>query len=277
MKHRIFSTAMAAMLLAVSSVGMSASAEETTETTTAIEETTEQEETTTEPKAEEPTETQPYSFSGEDFMAIMNALAGSGKGTMTFTPEESNLPDFYGDDYYDTDGNATLVKSEQIIYNSEEMQFIAVTTKDGHVFYVLINYSAENGEDNVYFLNKVDDFDLYALLYAGQDDDGNAKEFTAEEAEQAVLNAQAANGRVQNSDTPYQPVTTEEADAEEIEPVPVPMNMNSIILVGGVVLLIAIGGVVFLLLRKKPNKPSDDYYEEESEDDIKFYDDNNEE
>ena len=155
MKHRIFSTTMAAMLLAVSSVGMSASAEEVTETTTAIEETTEQEETTTEPKAEEPTETQPYSFSGEDFMAIMNALAGSGKGTMTFTPEESNLPDFYGDDYYDTDGNATLVKSEQIIYNSEEMQFIAVTTKDGHVFYVLINYSAENGEDNVYFLNNV--------------------------------------------------------------------------------------------------------------------------
>ena len=36
-----------------------------------------------------------------------------------------------------------------------EMQFVAVTTKDGHVFYVLINYSAENGEDNVYFLNRV--------------------------------------------------------------------------------------------------------------------------
>lgn len=114
------------------------------------------------------------------------------------------------------------------------------------------------------------------MLYAGQDDDGNAKEFTAEEAEQAVLNAQAANGRVQNSDTPYQPVTTEEADAEEIEPVPVPMNMNSIILVGGVVLLIAIGGVVFLLLRKKPNNKEAVAYEEDA-DDIDFYDENNEE
>jgi uncharacterized protein YukJ len=35
------------------------------------------------------------------------------------------------------------------------MQFISVTTKDGHVFYVLINYAAESGEDNVYFLNNV--------------------------------------------------------------------------------------------------------------------------
>ena len=65
------------------------------------------------------------------------------------------VTDYDGDPYYDTDGNATLIKSEQIIYNTEEMQFIAVTTKDGHVFYVLINYTADNGEDNVYFLNNV--------------------------------------------------------------------------------------------------------------------------
>ncbi|MFR1486043.1 MAG: CD1107 family mobile element protein [[Eubacterium] siraeum] len=51
------------------------------------------------------------------------------------------------------------------------MQFIAVTAKDGHVFYVLINYSAQNAEDQVFFLNKVDDYDLYALLYAGAEDD----------------------------------------------------------------------------------------------------------
>ena len=74
-------------------------------------------------------------------------------------------PDYFGDSYYDTDGNATLIKSERIVYNSEEMQFIAVTTKDGHVFYVLINYSAENAEDQVFFLNNVrNTYGHYKLL-----------------------------------------------------------------------------------------------------------------
>lgn len=82
---------------------------------------------------------------------------------------DDTVHDYYADDHYDTDGNATLIKQEKIIYDSEEMQFIAVTTKDGDVFYILINYSAEGNEDNVFFLNKVDDFDLYSLLYAGND------------------------------------------------------------------------------------------------------------
>lgn len=94
------------------------------------------------------------------------------KTSETTTTDVSEI-DYYGDDYYDTDGNATLIKQEKIIYDSEEMQFIAVTTKDGSVFYVLINYSAEGNEDNVYFLNKVDDYDLYALLYQDDEDSQN--------------------------------------------------------------------------------------------------------
>ena len=84
---------------------------------------------------------------------------------------EGETHDYYGDDYYDTKGNASLIKEESIIYDYEEMQFIAVTTKDGNVFYVLINYSAESGEDSVYFLNKVDSYDLYSLLYEPDEDD----------------------------------------------------------------------------------------------------------
>ena len=50
-------------------------------------------------------------MSTQEFKEIMSEIAGQG----TVTVE----PDYYGDDYYDTDGNATLIKSEQIIYNTE--------------------------------------------------------------------------------------------------------------------------------------------------------------
>lgn len=143
MKTRMISAVMAAFMLAAASVGgITASAEEGTAETT---------ETTASEPADESSDDM------EKFREVMSELAEA----------ETNdvVPDYDGDPYYDTDGNATLIKSEQIIYNTEEMQFIAVTTKDGHVFYVLINYTAGNGEDNVYFLNNVrNTYGHYKLL-----------------------------------------------------------------------------------------------------------------
>lgn len=187
MRKRFFSAVMAAMMLSLASVGaVSASAAETTDSavevseqaTTAAdndssEDGSETEGTTakaTETSAEDSssvTETTASSvseeeYSMEDFMKVMAQLAENGNGTVT---ANDSKPDYDGDPYYDTNGNATLIKSEQIIYNTEEMQFIAVTTKDGHVFYVLINYTAESGEDNVYFLNNVrNTYGHYKLL-----------------------------------------------------------------------------------------------------------------
>lgn len=76
-----------------------------------------------------------------------------------------NPVDYYNDPYYDTDGNATLIDTNEydVIYSDAKLLFTAVTTKDGHVFYIIINYDDKDG-DNVYFLNKVDDYDLYSLL-----------------------------------------------------------------------------------------------------------------
>ena len=169
MKTRMLSAVMAAFMLATASVGgitasaaEKASAGEDTAETTAVDEDSSADTTETTADTAESSDTEETSSVSEDntddmekFREVMSDLAEAG------TTEVA--PDYYGDDYYDTDGNATLIKSERIVYNSEEMQFIAVTTKDGHVFYVLINYSAQNAEDQVFFLNKVDDYDLPEL------------------------------------------------------------------------------------------------------------------
>lgn len=157
MKTRFFSAMLAAFMLATASVGgVTASAaektvaEEGTAETTAVDDEEDSSETTKTTASEPADESSVTTVTADDmekFREVMSDLAEAG------TTEVN--PDYYGDPYYDTDGNATLIKSERIVYNSEEMQFIAVTTKDGHVFYVLINYTAANGEDNVYFLNNV--------------------------------------------------------------------------------------------------------------------------
>ena len=279
MKTRMISAMLAAFMLATAGVGgvtasavEKAAASEASAETTAVDdedssaETTET--TTSEPSGESSVTTE-SSDDMEKFREVMSDLAEAG------TTEVN--PDYDGDPYYDTDGNATLIKSEQIIYNTEEMQFIAVTTKDGHVFYVLINYTAKNGEDNVYFLNKVDDYDLYALLYAGEDKDSK---ITPEQAHKAAENA---NGRVNGSAAEDETAeTAEDTESEtEVQQQKPPVNMGSIYLVFGAIALIGIGAAGFILTKKKGKSKSASEFEQvgadsEEDEDYDFYDGNNE-
>lgn len=236
MRKKFFSAMISAVLLATASIGITASAEETA---------SENQETTT----------------------VTGIVESAEKSTETNSVEKT-ASDYFADDYYDTGGNATLIKEENIIYNSEKMQFIAVTTKDGHVFYVLINYSAESGEDAVYFLNKVDDYDLYALLYAGDEE----KKITPEQAFQAAENA---NGRVQNNSENTTENSSEITENDEVSvPVQVqknPANMNMIYLVI-VAVVLAVVGIAAMKFMKKPKKnitSEDENYD--------FYDDSDDE
>ena len=293
MKTRMLSAVMAAFMLATASVGgitasaaEKATAAEDSAETTAVDEDSSADTTETTSDTAESSDTEETSSVSEDntddmekFREVMDELAEAG------TTEVN--PDYYGDSYYDTDGNATLIKSERIVYNSEEMQFIAVTTKDGHVFYVLINYSAENAEDQVFFLNKVDDYDLYALLYAGAEDDDEKKKITPEQAAQA---AEKANGRVQSgggadtADTAETAEDGEDATDSAAQAKPMPMNKNSMMLVFGAIALIGVGGAGFFIMKKKngsnsksamqvePEYDDDNEITEDDEDEMNFYD-----
>ena len=263
MKTRFFSAMLAAFMLATASVGgvTASAAEATGEAVSAADnaaaDTTET--TVSEPADDSSAVTTATADDMEKFREVMSDLAEAGTTEGT--------PDYYGDSYYDTDGNATLIKSESIIYNTEEMQFIAVTTKDGHVFYVLLNYSADNGQDNVYFLNRVDDYDLYALLYAG--DDNEDSKITPEQAAQA---AEKANGRVTGSATDGETAETAENGEATTEPAvqakSVPMSKNSMMLVFGALALIGVGGAGFFMMKKKNGgKSAVQYQNDETADD----------
>lgn len=272
MKRKFFSAVMSAAVFALSATGITASAEEIV--TYPIADTTE-----STVISEQTGEVPVYEDDMNDLMSMLGSMADDGNITLTEGTEETNdssAPDFYGDDYYDTDGNATLIKSEQIIYNTEEMQFIAVTTKDGHVFYVLINYTAENGQDNVYFLNKVDDYDLYALLYAGEEDEDGNQTVTPEEAMQA---AESANGRAsssedsENNNSDSNAESAESQTGNEIQaPARSSSNMSMIYLVIGVVVLAAVGFVGFKFMKKPKKTAVSDSYT--SDEDIEWCDDN---
>ena len=191
---------------------------------------------------------------------VVDALK-SGKGI------QNTSKDFSEDENCDTKGNATLIKSQQIIFDSDKMQFISVTTKDGHVFYVLINYSASQGEDNVFFLNKVDDMDLYALLYETDDD---SSKMTPEEAKQAA--EKAVGNTTDDSESEKSDTSKTDSQAQADTKKTTASNTSSMYMLLGIFAVAGIGGIGFVLMRKKGKKNTNPE-PEISEDENNVFDD----
>lgn len=68
-----------------------------------------------------------------------------------------------------TFGNSSLIANQEILMDNGYYQFIAVTTRDDDMFYIIIDETKE--ENNVYFLNQVDTYDIQKLL--GDDNNSN--------------------------------------------------------------------------------------------------------
>ena len=272
-RWKFFNTFLTAMMLTLGCAGMTASAEEAKSKVLqeeAVTESISDEETETEEISETEGTTDPTEPPEESSLSENTTETTSNEVLNNF---ESELIQEITEDsekessYCDIDGNASLIKSEKIIYDTEEMQFIAVTTKDGNVFYILINYSA-NEENSVYFLNKVDTFDLYSLLYMTDEEEENGIDIErAKQAEEAALHLE----NFEESES------TEDTDLEiETEETPVQQTGSSNILLYLLFGAIALGGIGFAgfkFLKKSKQKPViAEVAETEEEEDFEFYD-----
>lgn len=275
MKRQFFSAILSALVLAAASVGVTAFAEETATEPTSAESTMVEKVTENEKVSDSEKEDNPVNVDVDEVMDYINKFADA-ENAASAENGENVRPDYYGDDYYDTKGNATLIKSEHTIYNTEEMQFIAVTTKDGHVFYVLINYSAENGEDNVYFLNKVDAIDLYALIY--MKDEEKESGIDINNVKKAEETAFETFGKEKSSaENCEDSIETDISDTDTVEqekPEQKPMSSNNMYLIIGAAVILCIGGAGFFIMKKKPAKKNNVVMEDDE--DINFYDNDEE-
>ncbi len=275
MKRQFFSAILSALVLAAASVGVTAFAEETTTEQTTSKSTVEEKATESTLVSESKADDTSAKIDSDEVMKYINQVADAENAASAENGENAR-PDYYGDDYYDTKGNATLIKSEHTIYNTEEMQFIAVTTKDGHVFYVLINYSAENGEDNVYFLNKVDAIDLYALIYMKDEEKESGIDINnVKKAEETAF--EAFSKEKSSAENWEDSIETDISDIDTVEqekPEQKPMSSNNMYLIIGAAVILCIGGAGFFIMKKKPAKKNNVVMEDDE--DINFYDNDEE-
>lgn len=191
--------------------------------------------------------------------------------TTEIASSETNMEDlkekalnYYG---YD-DGNAT----KQLIYSSPQLQFMSVTTKDGHTFYIVIDFSKKES-DNVYFLNKVDDYDLYALLNANTPEGSEPLHKQYEAQTEPVDNnnnnnqvTRKDNNNSNNVNNNNNGNNTNNDNNENTNQQPV-LNENMLYIIGGSILVL--GVAIYAVLRIKKLKKSrlqdDDIYEDDDE------------
>lgn len=146
------------------------------------------------------------------------------------------------------EGNLTLVDD----IGGTNQQFITLVTKSGNTFYLIIDRN-DNGKENVYFLNLVDEADLFALL------DKEKKELNQSSSDTDVSE--------KTSEKEEEKTATEEPNKTEKE------NGNMLPII--VILLMAGAGGSYFYLKSKKKKtetqcsdPDDDYDEAYSDDEI---------
>ncbi len=145
-------------------------------------------------------------------------------------------------------GNAELTDD---VTDNENLQFITVTSKDGNVFYFVIDKGADS--ENVYFLNTVDDTDLEALA---EQKDGAGQKPVVKPSEE--------------TEPTQEPTEQEQPKEDKKEQKQEPQKQNNTLLY--VLLFVLAGGGIGayyykVILPKKKLEQADDIEDFEFEDD----------
>ena len=160
-------------------------------------------------------------------------------------------------------GNLTLV-DDIGSQAGQGRQFITLVTKSGNYFYLIIDRN-DKGEENVHFLNMVDEEDLFALMDEKQVADHKAAQNEKDDAAAATVATPSVAGAVQDS--------APDPKAKEKKPVhPLPLV--------GTVIALAAGAIGYLYLQSKKKQtaalrpdPDADYMDEDDEEAYEFPED----
>lgn len=164
-------------------------------------------------------------------------------------------------------GNLTLVDDigSQV---GQGRQFITLVTKSGNYFYLIIDRN-DKGEENVHFLNMVDEEDLFALMDEKQVADYKAAQNEKDDAAAATVATPSVSGAVQ--DSAPKPTVKEKK----------PFHAFPLL---GVVIALSTGAIGYLYLQSKKKQtaalrpdPDADYVDKDDEEAYEFPEDEEEE
>ena len=150
-------------------------------------------------------------------------------------------------------GNATII--EDVSADVVDRQFIAIQSKNGNTFYIVIDKD-NKGKENVYFMNLVDEYDM--LAFAEDFPEGVTVETPDGEQVEPVTDAEG--NVIENPDD-----TSEGEKDDKTEKNEGGGNNTLLILVG--VLALAGGGAFyyFKIYKAKPKAPKQSLYDEDEE------------
>ena len=203
------------------------------------------------PKASETEQETTFEISWDELLPLLELFSGTGNEKPDLSTQDGGLT---------PPGNLTLV-DDYGQKTGEGRQFVTMTTKNGNYFYLVIDRNDQD-EENVHFLNQVDERDLLSLL---EEDEAAIYEKQQEAAKKAAEEAiKEAEERARR----------EAAQALAEQTVPEENNQNVGFLATLLGLVILAGGSVILLWNRKkdsagkkdPDPDEDDFAREMEED-----------